>query len=320
MGQALSVWDAQPKTPRSYQWNFGIQRQLPSDILVEAAYVANRGLHLTHNFAGDTLNPQYLSMGTALQARLPTRFNPMSRWERFPAHGDQQQLLLALSAVHRDHRRKRRPGAGSNYQSTQFKLNKQTTHGVSMLAMYTISKWMSNVTSRTLRSAPRTIPRFRIGMIWPGKNLSQKTTFLKSLILNVVADLPFGRAARFLSSGQRASGTSSLAAGARREFSLSKEAFRFRFSAPMTDGGTPSQCGLRSQPGALFFAADFRKGCGVVQHCGILAAGLHSPSEMSLGPSERSAAPGCITWTSRLIRKLDLWSGCTCSSAPTHST
>ena len=30
LGQSLTVWDAKPMTPESYQWNFSIQRQLPS--------------------------------------------------------------------------------------------------------------------------------------------------------------------------------------------------------------------------------------------------------------------------------------------------
>jgi hypothetical protein len=199
LGQSVSVWDAHPKTPLSYQWNFGIQQQLPSAILVEAAYVASRGLHLTHNFDYDALNPKYLSMGSALQSKVPNPFQPyVSIGALSQPTVTEQQLLLPfpqftdVSAVNQT-------WGDSDYQSAQFKVNKRTTHGISMLAVYTISKWMSDV---TVADAPIGTTNNTAVQNW--YNLSAEKSLSENdipqdLILNVVADLPFGRGQRFLS-------------------------------------------------------------------------------------------------------------------------
>lgn len=199
LGQSLSVWDAHPQTPRSYQWNFGVQEQLPSDILAEVAYVGSRGQRLTHNFNADVLNPQYLSMGSALQSKVANPFQPfVSIGALSQSTVTQQQLLLpypqftGLSAVNQT-------WGASNYQSAQIKVNKRTTHEVSMLAVYTISKWMSNV---TVADAPIGTTNNTGVQNWydlgAEKSLSEND-IPQALILNVVADLPFGSGRRFLS-------------------------------------------------------------------------------------------------------------------------
>jgi len=237
LGQSLSVWDAQPKTPRSYQWNFGIQRQLPSNILAEAAYVANRGLHLTHNFAMDTLNPQYLSMGTSLQTKVPNPFQPyVTIGALSQSTVTKQQLLLPFpqfTGVSPENQ----TWGWSNYQSAQFKVNKRTTHGISMLAVYTISKWISNVTSQ---DAPIGTTNNTAVQNWydlaAEKSLSEND-IPQSLILNVVADLPFGRGHRFLSSANGP--TEEIIGGWNASGILTEQkGFPLSFSAPITDGGT----------------------------------------------------------------------------------
>ncbi len=50
------------------QWNFTIQRELPGLVLVEAAYVGNKGTHLVDSgWQMDQLTPAQLSLGTSLQ-------------------------------------------------------------------------------------------------------------------------------------------------------------------------------------------------------------------------------------------------------------
>ena len=43
LGQALTVWNNNPQTPASYQWNLDVQQQMPADILFDAGYVGSRG-------------------------------------------------------------------------------------------------------------------------------------------------------------------------------------------------------------------------------------------------------------------------------------
>ena len=63
LGQTLTVWDSHPVMPRSYQWNFDVQQQLPWSVLFDVAYVGNRGVHLAGDRQIDTLPSSYLSLG-----------------------------------------------------------------------------------------------------------------------------------------------------------------------------------------------------------------------------------------------------------------
>jgi hypothetical protein len=53
-------------TPLSTQWNISIQRQLPLALLLELAYVGNRGEHLWMGINENAVNPKYLSLGSGL--------------------------------------------------------------------------------------------------------------------------------------------------------------------------------------------------------------------------------------------------------------
>jgi len=237
LGQGLTVWDAQPKTPRSYQWNFGVQRQLPSNILAEVAYVANRGLHLTHNFVGDSLNPQYLAMGTSLQTKVPNPFQPYVTVGALSQPTVTEQQLLLPFPQFTGITVENQTWGWSNYQSAQFKVNKRTTHGISMLAAYTISKWISNVTSQ---DAPIGTTNNTAVQNWydlaAEKSLSEDD-IPQSLILNVVADLPFGRGHHFLNSAHGP--LEGLIGGWSASGILTEQkGFPLAFSAPITDGGS----------------------------------------------------------------------------------
>lgn len=198
LGQSISVWTAHPKTPLSYQWNFGIQQQLPSAILVEAAYVASHGEHLTHNFNYDALNPQYLSMGSGLQTKVSNPFQPfVSIGALSQPTVTQEQLLLpfpqfiGLNAVNET-------WGDSTYESAQFKVNKRTTHGVSMLAVYTISKWLSDVTVADAPIGPTNNTGVQNWYDLRAEKSLSENDIPQALILNVVAELPFGRGQRYL--------------------------------------------------------------------------------------------------------------------------
>lgn len=236
LGQSISVWDAHPKTPRSYQWNFGIQRQLPSNVLVEAAYVASRGLHLTHNFDIDTLNPKYLSLGTDLQKEVSNPFAPyISIGTLSNATVDQAQLLLPYPQF-TDVSLVNRTWGWSNYQSAQFKVNKRTSHGISFLAVYTISKWMSNITPA---DAPIGSTNNTGVQNWydlaAEKSLSPNDV-PQSLILNAVVQLPFGRGHEFLSTGNGL--VERLVSGWTASVILTEQkGFPLALSAPIVDGG-----------------------------------------------------------------------------------
>jgi hypothetical protein len=65
-------------TPYTLQYNFTVQRELPGGILLEAAYVGNRGRQLSRGGEGgftlNQLNPVYLSMGAQLNQLVDNPF------------------------------------------------------------------------------------------------------------------------------------------------------------------------------------------------------------------------------------------------------
>lgn len=236
LGQSIAVWDPHPKTPRSYQWNFGIQQQLPSNILVQAAYVASRGLHLTHNFDIDTLNPKYLSMGTALQSEVTNPFAPyISIGTLSQSKIDQKQLLLPYPQF-TDVSIVNKTWGWSNYQSAQFTFNKRTSHGISLLAVYTISKWMSNITPADAAIGPTNNTGVQNWYDLAAEKSLSPDDIPQSLILNAVLQLPFGRGHRFLSTGDGL--IERLVSGWTASGILTEQkGFPLVLSAPITDGG-----------------------------------------------------------------------------------
>jgi hypothetical protein len=158
LGPLTSVGDSNvgflrnDKHPYMEQWNFGLQRELPGNLLVEAAYVGAHGVHL-EDFAGAQFNvlpDQYLSLGNALFDSLPNPFYGI-----LPATSaigasntiTRKQLLLpypyfgsiAGQAGHI---------ASSIYNGLQLKAQKRMSKGLSALFSYTFSKAIDDA-SRT---------------------------------------------------------------------------------------------------------------------------------------------------------------------------
>ena len=60
--------------PSIYQWNFGVQRQLPGSVIVEAGYVGSRGVKLPMTFQLNQLPDEHLALGSRLLEQEPNPF------------------------------------------------------------------------------------------------------------------------------------------------------------------------------------------------------------------------------------------------------
>jgi hypothetical protein len=199
LGQAISVWDNHPRTPTTYQWNLDVQQQIPGGVLFDVGYVGSRGLYLTGSFNENTLNPKYLSMGSALSKQVTNPFQPFVSIGTLanPTVAEQQLLLpypqfLGIT-VEND------PYGSSSYNSLQVKVVKRASHGLTVLASYTWSKEMSNINAS---DAP-------IGTV--DNNTTNPQNFYnlaaersvseinvpQAFVMNAVYDLPFGRGKMF---------------------------------------------------------------------------------------------------------------------------
>jgi outer membrane receptor protein involved in Fe transport len=108
-----STIDPNLHNPKTLVWNFGIQRQLPFDIITDIAYVGSRGIHL---FLNEELNP----------------VNPITGTRIHPAFGPVQP----------------RTNAGdSNYHSLQTRVERGFRNGLLFRFAYTFSKAIDNTNS-----------------------------------------------------------------------------------------------------------------------------------------------------------------------------
>ncbi|MEO7650403.1 MAG: hypothetical protein ABIZ80_08030, partial [Bryobacteraceae bacterium] len=72
LGQNLDINDRASKNNMySQQWNFGIQRQLPGNIVIEIAYAASKGTRLPAGIIFNQLDPVYQALGAQLNTQVP---------------------------------------------------------------------------------------------------------------------------------------------------------------------------------------------------------------------------------------------------------
>jgi hypothetical protein len=109
------------RTSYVQQYNFGIQRQIPLDLVLDVSYVGNRGLKLP---AFRNLNPNTFS------------FNPQGAAVVGPRELDGVGLRGDIQYLE---------NIGiSNYNSLQTKLERRFTHGITLLAAYTWGKALTD--------------------------------------------------------------------------------------------------------------------------------------------------------------------------------
>lgn len=145
LGQGITVWDRNPITPRSYQWNFDVQHQLPWNVLIDASYVGNRGIYLAGNRQFDAMPPQYFSMGTSLLQSVPNPFYGKITTGALAQPTVTLQSLLTpfpqFSAVNEINH----TAGDSVYHAFQLKVEKRLSSGLSVLVAYTFSKLIADV-------------------------------------------------------------------------------------------------------------------------------------------------------------------------------
>lgn len=200
LGQALTVWERNPPTPYAEQWNFDMQQQFPGSVLLDVGYAGSHGVHLTSTVDLNTLDPQYLSLGTALTAQVANPFQSSIKIGTLsnPTVARRQLLLpypqfLSVQVVND-------PYGSSVYHSLQAKLVKRTSSGLTMLASYTWSKLISNVNAQNapIGTTDNTGPQNFYNL--NGERSVSELDQPHNLVLNAVYELPFGRGKRFGSS------------------------------------------------------------------------------------------------------------------------
>jgi hypothetical protein len=133
------------------QWNFGIQRELPGNLLIEAAYVGSHGVHIS-DFNGWTFSQmpdQYLALGNSLFNSYPNPFLGVVPVNSTIGGSPTQPLWQLLSPYPEYSSVFAGPEyqSSTNYSGLQLKVQKRTSHGLTFLSSYTASKLLDQTSS-----------------------------------------------------------------------------------------------------------------------------------------------------------------------------
>ncbi len=201
LGQGLSVWDSNQVMPVTYQWNFNIQRELPWQILLETAYVGSRGVHLAFkNRQMNTLDPQYLSLGTALNQQVTNPFyGTITTGTLAQKTVTRSQLLLpypqftGVNVINMTM-------ANSLYHSMQVKMDKRFSSGIGVLVAYTFGKLISD-SNNTVSNNGGAVNNSTGTQNWYNLRAERSLSEMDvthAIVISFVGELPFGPGKKFL--------------------------------------------------------------------------------------------------------------------------
>ncbi|MGH9664028.1 MAG: TonB-dependent receptor, partial [Bryobacteraceae bacterium] len=192
-------------TPYSQNWNFNIQRQLPGSVLVEAAYVGSRGLHL--NQSGETdynlnqLTPQTLALGSQLQQLVPNPFYGLITTGPLAAQTTQRGNLLRPFPQYVSVTGMYLTGSSSIYHSFQMKVQKRFSSGLSLLMSFTGGKLIDD--HAMISNVGRDVSMQNIYDRRSERGVSPQDVS-KILVLSYVYEIPLGKGKRFGANWSRA--------------------------------------------------------------------------------------------------------------------
>jgi len=189
----------------SQQWNLNVQRELPGRILVEVAYVGNKGTKLPDGPLGHQINqlrPEQLTLGSQLQQLVSNPFKP------FVKSGPLAQDRVTRGQLLRPYPQflgvyNFRPTSGSSiYHAYQMRVEKRLSAGLTLLCSLTAGKLIED-TSQTvgfLGPAPthQDVYDRRSSRSLAAQDVSRR------LVLSYAYELPFGRGKAFGSQLPRA--------------------------------------------------------------------------------------------------------------------
>ncbi len=157
--------------PKIYQWNFGVQRSLTTDMMVEVAYVGSHGFNLAY----------------------PVDINqvPQSLWSSNDSANRPYPNYQSITGS------SSRTNAISNYNSLQASVTKRMTHGLSMSFNYTWSHFLDDLDSSGWGS--RAGPQDYQNAYDPRSNYSNSNFDVRHAFKGyVVYEMPFGKGHQFL--------------------------------------------------------------------------------------------------------------------------
>jgi len=209
-GNVIGYERTMNQTPYEQSWSFGIERQLPGNMMFDTEYIGKKGTHLylgrSGDFNLDHLGPseeQHIgdaAWGTAMATLVPNPFYGAGLAQGVPQTGEllsTQVSAYQLSLPYPQFQAiaiNGAPWSNSNYQALQLRLEKRFSNGLQLLATYVWSKTIDE-SSDSGNGAPN------IGTIDPNNFKLDRATSQYNIPqvfqFTYVYRLPFGRGKHF---------------------------------------------------------------------------------------------------------------------------
>jgi hypothetical protein len=199
LGQGISFIDPNSRTPYVHQFSFGIQRQLPGNMLLDVSYVGSRTKSATVSRGINEMSIESLALGDITKGGNPNYLNqqvPNPFAGLIPGTGlnnatvARSQLLRPFPQFTGITMQERNDGQ-IWYNSLQVILNKRYSHGLNFTTTYT---WSKNIEALDYLNAQDAAPT-RTLTDWDRTH---------RLVLAPSYELPFGPGRRFLANSHGA--------------------------------------------------------------------------------------------------------------------
>lgn len=196
VGSSITTQFPEAVTPYNQQWNFSLQRMLPGEFLVEAAYVGSRGQRIWINRNRSAASTQFLSLGPALDELVPNPYYGIITTGSLSAEKVRRSQLLKPFNHYANVTRARDPVGDSVYHGFTLRVDRPMKNGFRTQVSYTVSKMIDNVQERFgARSSyidPNNLRLSRSISEWDRSQI---------LVINYVYELPFGPGKKWAQTG-----------------------------------------------------------------------------------------------------------------------
>jgi hypothetical protein len=207
LGQNLNIIDRGNKSNAyTQQWNFGVQREIPGNMVIEIAYAANKGTRLPGAFEFNQLDPRFQSLGQDLNARVTNPFFGLVTTGGLSASTVARGQLLRpyphYLSVSNGNPSRWQNAANSIYHSLTVRAEKRFTHGINFVAAYTRGKAIDEATGRIFGVNQAVTPQNSYNL--RAERALSEGDVKNRFVLNHTVDLPFGKGKRFGRTAPRA--------------------------------------------------------------------------------------------------------------------
>jgi hypothetical protein len=149
IGQSIGNYTEGIKPGYMQQWNFNIQREISSGLVVDAAYAGSKGSRLPHGIGLNQLPNEFLTLGAALNDPIPNPFfGLVTTGSMSGATITRRQTLLPFPQF-TNVSMPIAPVGSSTYHALQLKVNQRFGSAGLMSVAYTLSKSITDTESFT---------------------------------------------------------------------------------------------------------------------------------------------------------------------------